>query len=120
MKIGTFIFYHPIHAIIEAQKLQLICKEVKGYLPSIVRQFYSNLSENPDKEFLLETIVAGIRLSVDLESITISLGYTDSCHGRVIRNQQYLFPKFPPTVVVKLFQYSGSRVEHRDGFSSYK
>ena len=44
----------------------------------------------------------------------------DSCHGRVIRNQQYWFPKFPPTAVVKLLQYSGSRVEHRDGFSSYK
>ena len=44
----------------------------------------------------------------------------DSCHNRVIRNQQYLYPKFPPTTVVKLLQYSGSRVEHRDGFSSYK
>ena len=44
----------------------------------------------------------------------------DSCHSRVIRNQQYLYPKFPPTAVVKLLQYSGSRVKHRDGFSSYK
>ena len=26
----------------------------------------------------------------------------------------------PPIVVAKLLQYSGSRVEHRDGFSSYK
>ena len=25
-----------------------------------------------------------------------------------------------PTAVAKLLQYSGSRVEHRDGFSSYK
>ena len=41
-----------------------------------------------------------------------------SCHSRVIRNQQYLYPKFPPTAVVKLQQYSGSRVERRDGFSS--
>ena len=31
----------------------------------------------------------------------------DSCHSRVIRNQQYLYPKFPPTAVVKLLQYSG-------------
>ena len=31
----------------------------------------------------------------------------DSCHSRVIRNQQYLFPKFPPTAVVKLLQHSG-------------
>ena len=45
---------------------------------------------------------------------------TDSCHSRVIQNQQYLYPKFPPTIVVKLLQYSGSRVELRDGFSSYK
>ena len=33
------------------------------------------MSENPDKEFFLETIVYGMRLSVDPESITISLGY---------------------------------------------
>ena len=45
---------------------------------------------------------------------------TDSCHSRVIRNQQYLYPKFPPTFVVKLLQYSSSWVELRDGFSSYK
>ena len=32
---------------------------------------------------------------------------TDSCHSRVIRNQQNLYPKFPPTAVVKLLQYSG-------------
>ena len=44
----------------------------------------------------------------------------DSCHSRVIRNRQYLYPKFPPTTVVKLLQYSGFRVEHRDGFSLYK
>ena len=31
----------------------------------------------------------------------------DSCHSRVIRNQQYLYPKFPPTAVVQLLQYSG-------------
>ena len=29
-------------------------------------------------------------------------------------------PKFPPTVVAKLLQYSGSRVEHRDEFSLHK
>ena len=44
----------------------------------------------------------------------------DSCHSRVIQNQQNLYPKFPPIAIVKLLQYSGSRVEHRDGFSSYK
>ena len=44
----------------------------------------------------------------------------DSCPSRVILNQQNLYPKFPPTVVVKLLQYRSSRVEHRDGFSFYK
>ena len=29
-------------------------------------------------------------------------------------------PKFPPTAVAKLLQYSGSSVEHRDGFSLHK
>ena len=42
----------------------------------------------------------------------------DSCHSRV-PDQQYLY-LFTPTAVAKLLQYSGSRVEHRDGFSSYK
>ena len=81
MKIETFILYHPIRAIIEAQKLQFICKEVKGYLPSVVKEFYSNLSENLDKEFFLETTVFGMHLSVDPESIVISLGYTHPSIG---------------------------------------
>ena len=76
MKIGTFIFYHPVCIVIEAQKLQFICKEVKGYLPSVVREFYSNLTENLDKEFLLETTVASMRLSVNPKSIATYLGYT--------------------------------------------
>ena len=33
-------------------------------------------------------------------------------------NQQNLQPRIPTTDVAKLLQYSGSRVEHRDGFSS--
>ena len=42
----------------------------------------------------------------------------DSCHGRCIGiNKIYILN---PTTVVKLLQYSGSRVEQRDGFSSYK
>ena len=35
-----------------------------------------------------------------------------------VRNQQKLYPKIPTTDVAMLLQYSGSRVEHRDGFSS--
>ena len=37
--------------------------------------------------------------------------------SKVYRNQLNLYPK-SPTAVAKLLQYSGSRVEHRDGFSS--
>ena len=43
---------------------------------------------------------------------------SDSCHSRCIGiNKIYILN---PTVVVKLLQYSDSRVEHRDRFSSYK
>ena len=28
--------------------------------------------------------------------------HPDSCHSRVIQNQQNLYPNFPPTAVVKL------------------
>ena len=38
--------------------------------------------------------------------------------SRLFRNQQYLQTKIPPTDVAKLLPYSGSRVEHGDGFSS--
>ena len=31
----------------------------------------------------------------------------DSCHGRVMRNQQNLYSLVPPTAVVKLLQHSG-------------
>ena len=44
--------------------------------------------------------------------------HSDSCHSRSIGiNKIYILN---PTAVAKLLQYSGSRVEHRDGFSSYK
>ena len=34
----------------------------------------------------------------------------------MIRNQQYLYPKFPPTVVIKLLQYSGLESNTGMGF----
>ena len=43
-----------------------------------------------------------------------------SRQSRMFQNQQNLYPKIPSTVVAELLQYSGSRVEHGDGFSSYK
>ena len=35
-----------------------------------------------------------------------------------VRNQQNLYHRIPNTNVAKLLQYSESRVEHGDGFSS--
>ena len=46
--------------------------------------------------------------------------YTDSCHSRGAGINNIYKPKFPPTAVAKLLQYSGSRIEHRDEFSSYQ
>ena len=45
------------------------------------------MSENPDKEFLLETTVSGMHLAVYSESIVISLGYTRP----IIGDNPYLF-----------------------------
>ena len=59
MKIETFIFTHPTRAVIHDQNLQFIGEEVKGYLPSIVREFYSNLRENLNADSLLEATVSG-------------------------------------------------------------
>ena len=39
MKTETFLFTHPIRAVIQDQNLQFVYEEVKGYLPSIVRDF---------------------------------------------------------------------------------
>ena len=36
-----------------------------------------------------------------------SVVLVDSCHGRVMQNQQNLYSYVPPTAVVKLLQYSG-------------
>ena len=41
---------------------------------------------------------------------------TDSCHGRVMRNQQNLHSYVPPTVVVKLLQHSGLGLNTGMGF----
>ena len=60
MKIKTFLFTHPICAFIQDQNLQFFGKEVKGYLPSIVREFYSNLRDNLNVDTLLETTISGM------------------------------------------------------------
>ena len=76
MKIETFLFTHPIRAVIHDKNLQFISEEVKGYLPSIVREFYSNLRENLNADSLLETTVSGKQLLVSLDLIARSLHYT--------------------------------------------
>ena len=75
MKIETFLFTHPIRAVIQDQNLKFIGEEVKGYLPSIVKEFYSNLRENLNVDSLLETIISGKQLMVSLDSIARSLHY---------------------------------------------
>ena len=59
MKIETFLFTHPIRAAVQDQNLQFFGEEVKGYLPSIVREFYSNLRENLNVDTLLEPTISG-------------------------------------------------------------
>ena len=73
MKIETFLFTHPIRAVIQDQNLQFVGEEVKGYLSSIVREFYSNLRENLNVDFLLETTISGKQLMVSPDLIAISL-----------------------------------------------
>ena len=59
MKIETFMLTHPIRAVIQDQNLQFVGEEVKGYMPSIVREFYSNLRDNLNVDTLLETTILG-------------------------------------------------------------
>ena len=44
---------------------------------------------------------------------------SDSCHNRCTEINK-IYNLIPLTAVVKLLQYSGSRVEHKDEFSSSK
>ena len=75
MRIDTFLFTRPIHVVIQEQNLQFVGAEVKGYLPTMVREFYSNLKENQNVDTLLETTILGKRLMVSPDSIAQSLNY---------------------------------------------
>ena len=75
VKVDTFLFTHPIRAVIQEQNFQFVCAEVQGYLPTMVREFYSNLRENQDVDTLLETIVMGKQLKNNPDSIAHSLHY---------------------------------------------
>ena len=75
MKIDTFLFTHPIWAVIQEQNLHFVGEEVKGYLPTMVNEFYSNLREDHNVDTLLETTILGKQLRVIYDSIAQSLNY---------------------------------------------
>ena len=51
-------------------------------------------------------------------NVLIALSICDSFVPSRCLNQQNLYPRIPTIDVAKLLQYSGSKVEHGDGFSS--
>ena len=55
--------------------MHFVYEEVKGYLPTMVREFYSNLRENQNVDTLLETAIMGKQLKVSPDSIAHSLHY---------------------------------------------
>ena len=75
VKLETFLYSHPIRGIIQDQNMQFMCTEVKGYLPIVVREFYTNLKENQRAETVLETTVMGKQLQITPDSIAQSLQY---------------------------------------------
>ena len=75
VKVDTFLFTHPIRTIIQEPNLQFVCTEVEGYLPTLVREFYTNLRENQRVDTLLETTVMGKQLKITPNLIAHSLQY---------------------------------------------
>ena len=75
VKVDTFLFTHPISAIIQEQNFQFVCAEVQGYLPTFVWEFYTNLRENQQVDTLLETNVMGKQLKITPDLIAHSLQY---------------------------------------------
>ena len=75
VKLETFLYSHPIKGIIQEQNMHFVHTEVRGYLPSVVREFYTNLKENQRVETVLETLVMGKQLRVTPDSIAHALHY---------------------------------------------
>ena len=69
------MYSHPIREIIQEQNMHFVHTEVRGYLPSVVREFYTNLKENQRAETVLETSVMGKQLQVTPDSIAHALQY---------------------------------------------
>ena len=76
VKLETFLYSHPIRGIIQEQNMDFVCTEVHRYLPTMVREFYTNLKENQRAETVLETSVMGKQLRVTPDSIAHALQYT--------------------------------------------
>ena len=75
VKVETFLYSHPIRGIIQEQNMDFVCAEVHGYMPTVVREFYTNLKENQWVETVLETSVMGKQLRITPDSIAHSLHY---------------------------------------------
>ena len=75
VKVETFLFSHPIRGIIQEQNMDFVYAEVHGYMPTVVREFYTNLKENQRVETVLETSVMGRQLRITPNSIAYSLQY---------------------------------------------
>ena len=75
VKVETFLYFHPIKGIIQEQNMEFVCTEVHGYMPTVVREFYTNLKENQRVETVLETTVMGRQLRITPDSIAHSLPY---------------------------------------------
>ena len=75
VKLETFLYSHPIRGVIQEQNLQFVCTDVQGYLPTLVRKFYTNLRENQRVETLLETTVMGKKIKITPDVMAHSLQY---------------------------------------------
>ena len=78
VKVETFLYSHPIRGIIQEQNMEFVCAEVHGYMPTVVREFYTNLKENQRVETVLKTTVMGRQLRITPDSIAHSLQYVRS------------------------------------------
>ena len=75
VNLETFLYSHPIRGIIQEQNMHFMHTEDRGYLPSVVREFYTNLKENQWVDTVLETSVMGKQLRVTPDSIAHALHY---------------------------------------------
>ena len=75
VNLETFLYSHPIRVIIQEQNMHFVHSEDSRYLPSVVREFYTNLKENHRVDSVLETSVMGKQLHVTPDSIAHALHY---------------------------------------------